>query len=226
MLSVKQKAPVDAKPLTQNELLSYEKEVLGLYFSGHPMARYQNNLKQLHCTPIADILEGRASGRLSVLGIITLFKKRQNKRKEEWAQMMIEDCTGSILVNAFSRAYANMSHKLAPNAILHFSGDIRVDDESARTELNLQDVSNVTDLIAGVAKEFTVRLPADYPKNSLQKLKTYLDMTRGTTTVYLEVPSKENPEKIHRIRTNKRILLHKGLLEYIENTIGNAWSFK
>ena len=226
VLSVKQKAPVDAKPLTQNELLSYEKEVLGLYFSGHPMARYQNNLKQLHCTPIADILEGRASGRLSVLGIITLFKKRQNKRKEEWAQMMIEDCTGSILVNAFSRAYANMSHKLAPNAILHFSGDIRVDDESARTELNLQDVSNVTDLIAGVAKEFTVRLPADYPKNSLQKLKTYLDMTRGTTTVYLEVPSKENPEKIHRIRTNKRILLHKGLLEYIENTIGNAWSFK
>lgn len=226
VLSVKQKAPVDAKPLTQNELLNYEKEVLGLYFSGHPMARYQNNLKQLHCTPIADILEGRASGRLSVLGIITLFKKRQNKRKEEWAQMMIEDCTGSILVNAFSRAYANMSHKLAPNAILHFSGDIRVDDESARTELNLQDVSNVTDLIAGVAKEFTVRLPADYPKNSLQKLKTYLDMTRGTTTVYLEVPSKENPGKIHRIRTNKRILLHKGLLEYIENTIGNAWSFK
>ena len=51
-------------------------------------------------------------------------------------------------------------------------------------------------------------------------------MTKGTTVVYLEVPSKEDPQKIHRIRTNKRVLLHKGLLEYIENTMGNAWSFK
>ncbi|MDD6152465.1 MAG: hypothetical protein PUC11_00745, partial [Elusimicrobia bacterium] len=100
------------------------------------------------------------------------------------------------------------------------------DEDSARIELNLQDVSNVTDLIANIAKEFTIRLPADYSKQNLQKLKSYLDMTRGTTTVLLEVPSKADPKKIHRIRTSKRVLLHKGLLEFIENTIGNAWSFK
>ena len=140
--------------------------------------------------------------------------------------MVIEDCTGSMMVNAFARAYGEMSHKLGPNAILCFSGDIRVDDESARTELNLQEVGTVTDLIANAAREFTIRIPADYPKNALQKLKSYLDMTRGTTTVFLEIASKENPGKIHRIRTNKRILLHKGLLDYIENTMGNAWSFK
>lgn len=226
VLSVKQKPDVKAAPLKQSELLAYEKEVLGLYFSGHPMAKYQPHLKQLHATPIIDILEGRASGRLSVLGIVTLFKKRQNKQKQEWAQMVIEDCTGSILVNAFARAYAGMSFKLAPNAILNFLGDIRVDEDSARIELNLQDVSSVTDLISNVAKEFIIRIPAGYSKNNLQKLRTYLDMTRGTTAVILEIPSKENPEKIHRIRTNKRILLHKGLFEFIEDTMGNAWDFK
>lgn len=227
VLSVKQTAPVEAAPLTQNELLSFEKEVLGLYFSGHPMAKYQGNLPQLHCTPICDILEGKASGRLNVLGIVTLFKKRQNKKtKKDWAQLVIEDCTGSLPVNVFPRTYENMGGKLAPNAIFNFLGDIRVDEDSARIELNLQDVSNVTDLIANIAKEFTIRIPADYSKQNLQKLKSYLDMTRGTTTVFLEVPSKANPEKIHRIRTSKRVLLHKGLLEFIENTIGNAWSFK
>ncbi|MGN0016736.1 MAG: DNA polymerase III subunit alpha [Candidatus Avelusimicrobium sp.] len=227
VLSVKQTIPVEAAPLTQNELLSFEKEVLGLYFSGHPMAKYQGNLPQLHCTPICDILEGKASGRLNVLGIVTLFKKRQNKKtKKDWAQLVIEDCTGSLPVNVFPRTYENMGGKLAPNAIFNFLGDIRVDEDSARIELNLQDVSNVTDLIANIAKEFTIRLPADYSKQNLQKLKSYLDMTRGTTTVLLEVPSKADPEKIHRIRTSKRVLLHKGLLEFIENTIGNAWSFK
>jgi len=226
VLSFKKKATATVRPLTMSELLNYEKEVLGLFFSGHPMEKYQSNLKQLNCTPIIDILEGRAEGKLSVLGIVTLFKKRQNKMKKEWAQMVIEDCTGSIMVNAFPKAYENMSHKLGPNAILNFMGNVRVDDESARIEINLQDVSNITDLIANRAKEFTVSLPADYTKNQLEKLKNYLEMTRGATAVYLEVPSKENPKKMHRIRTSKRIILHKSLLEFVENELGTSWSFK
>ena len=226
VLSFKKKATATVRPLTMSELLNYEKEVLGLFFSGHPMEKYQSNLKQLNCTPIIDILEGRAEGRLSVLGIVTLFKKRQNKMKKEWAQMVIEDCTGSIMVNAFPKAYENMSHKLGPNAILNFMGNVRVDDESARIEINLQDVSNITDLIANRAKEFTVSLPADYTKNQLEKLKNYLEMTRGATAVYLEVPSKEIPKKMHRIRTSKRIILHKSLLEFVENELGTSWSFK
>ncbi len=226
VLSVKKKEPVKVRPLTQRELLFNEKEVLGLFFSGHPMAKYQNNLAHLKCTPISDILEGKASGRLNVLGIVTLFKKRQNKEKKEWCQMVIEDCTGSIAVNCFAKGYADLADKLAPNAILNFTGDIKMDDESARVELNLKDVSDITELIASAAEEFTIRIPVGYPKFGLEKLKHFLDMTKGTTTVFLEIPSKEDPQKIHRIKTNKRILLHKGLLEYIENTMGNAWSFK
>ena len=226
VLSVKKKEPVKARPLTQRELLFNEKEVLGLFFSGHPMAKYQDHLEHLKCTPISDILEGKASGRLNVLGIVTLFKKRQNKEKKEWCQMVIEDCTGSMAVNCFAKVYAELADKLAPNAILNFTGDIKVDDESARVELNLKDVSDITELIASAAEEFTIRIPAGYPKFGLEKLKHFLDMTKGTTTVFFEVPSKEDPQKIHRIKTNKRILLHKGLLEYIENTMGNAWSFK
>ena len=227
VLSVKQNKPIEAAPLTRSDLLGYEKEVLGLFFSGHPLEKYQHNLPQLHATPIIDILEGRASGRLNVLGIITLFKRRQNKKtKKDWAQLVIEDCTGSLAVNVFSHTYENIGALLAPNAILNFLGDVRTDDDSARIELNLQEVSSITDLVASIAKEFTIRLPADYTQEQLKKLKSYLDMTRGVTTVFLEIPSKEDPTKLHRIRTNKRVLLHKGLLEFVENTWGNAWHFE
>ena len=226
VLSVKKKSPVKANPLTQKELLFNEKEVLGLFFSGHPLARYQEHLARLKCTPISDILDGKASGRLNVLGIITLFKKRQNKQKKEWCQMVIEDCTGSMSVNCFASAYEELAGELTPNAILNFIGEVKVDSESARLELNLKNVTDITELIASVANEFTIRIPAGYPQQGLEKLKQFLDMTKGTTTVFLEVASKEDPQKIHRIKTNKRILLHKGLLEYIENTMGNAWTFR
>ena len=119
-----------------------------------------------------------------------------------------------------------MGPQLTPNAILNFHGDIKIDEDSARVELNLQGVSSITDLIGSLAKEFTVRLPANCPKFKLEKLKSYLDMARGTTVVYLELPSKADPTQLHRIRTNKRILLHKPLLDFIENNLDNAWSFK
>ncbi len=226
--SIKKPAlPTAVRPLTQHELLSDEKEVMGIYFSGHPIARYQPYLPQLHCVAISDILEGKVSGRLSVIGIVTRLKKRQNKKKEEWAQFMLEDCTGSILVNAFARSWENVGPKVSPNAILCCSGEVRVDDESARVEINLKDVYSPIDLIADRAKKLTIRLPADYTAENLQKLKILLDAAKGVTKVYLEVPSKADPGKVHHIRTNKSILLHRALLEHIENTLGSdAWRFE
>ncbi len=215
------------RPLTQNELLGYEKEVMGLYFTGHPIARYQKYLPQLNCVAIKDILDGKVSGRLNIVGIVTRLKKRQNKRKEEWAQFVIEDCTGSISINAFARTWAQVSPKVTPNSIWCFSGEVRVDDESARVEMNLQDVSSVTELISNMAKKLTIHLTPNYSASNLQKLKMLLDAAKGATEVYLEVPSKAEPGKLHRIRAGKSIMIHRALLEHLENTLGeDAWSIE
>ena len=214
-------------PLSQKELLNNEKEVLGLFLSGHPMAPYQPFIAKMGYTPIIDILEERASGRLTIAGTITFLKKKQNKKsKKEWAQMVVEDCTGALPVNAFPKAYERLFDKLAPNAILTFNGIVDHDDESARVELSLQDVGNIIDRLSATAKEFTVRLPADYTPEQLQQLSSALNATRGITQVYLEVPSKEDPSRLHRVRTDKQIQVYKGLLDLIENTWGNAWSIK
>ena len=227
VMSIKKSEKKAVAPLSQSELLGYEKEVMGIYFSGHPIAKYQNYLSRLNCVSIQDILEGKVSGNLNVIGIVTRMKKRQNKRKEEWAQFVIEDCTGSILVNAFSRTWSQVGHKVSPNTIAFFSGEVRVDDESARVEISLQDVGSVTELIANMAKKLTIRLTAGYSQANLQKLKAHLEAAKGITKVYLEVPSKADPTKIHRIRTDKSIMIHRGLLDHLENTLGNdAWSFE
>lgn len=227
VMSIKKSEKKTVAPLSQSELLGYEKEVMGIYFSGHPIAKYQNYLSRLNCVSIQDILEGKVSGNLNVIGIVTRMKKRQNKRKEEWAQFVIEDCTGSILVNAFSRTWSQVGHKVSPNTIAFFSGEVRVDDESARVEISLQDVGSVTELIANMAKKLTIRLTAGYSQANLQKLKAHLEAAKGITKVYLEVPSKADPTKIHRIRTDKSIMIHRGLLDHLENTLGNdAWSFE
>ena len=200
---------------------------MGIYFTGHPISRFQEHLSSLGCTSVKDVLDGKVSGRVSLIGIITRLKKRQNRKKEEWAQFVIEDCTGSILINAFAKTWQQINTSVAPNAILCFSGEVKIDDESARLEMNLKHAQPMADVIAQNAEEITIRLSADYPQENLQKLKNLLDTAKGSTTVFLEMPSKENPKKVHRIRTDKSILIHDGLLRHIEKTLGeNAWTFK
>ena len=88
-------------------------------------------------------------------------------------------------------------------------------------------VYSVTGMISALANKLTIRLTSNYSQSHLQKLKAHLDAGVGTTRVYLEVPSKADPTKIHRIRTGKSIQVHRALLDYIENTLGsNAWSFE
>ena len=226
--SFKKKNNGPVPPLTHRELLGFEKEVMGIYFSGHPIAQYQKYLGKLGCVPVSDLLDKKVSNEVNIIGIVTRLKKRQSKRtKEEWAQFVIEDCTGSIMVNAFAKTWKKVSDKVAPNAILCFNGEVRESDDSARVELSLSDVSSVTGMISALANKLTIRLTADYPPSHLQKLKAHLDAAIGTTRVYLEVPSKADPAKIHCIRTGKSIQVHRGLLDYIENTLGSsAWSFE
>ena len=216
--------PITATPFTEQELLFNEKEVLGLFFSGHPIAPYARYMEMLGCSSIKDILEGKATGNLRVLGIVTLFNKKQNKRKQEWVKMVVEDCTGAMTINCFASAYENLAPLLAPNAMLCFSGEVKTDDESARVEMSLQGVDDMVHYIGSAAKQLTIRIPKDYPANALQKLKIYLDAALGETVVFLEVFSKEDPAKRHRVRLSKQIFIHKSLLAYIEETMGpDAW---
>ncbi|MBR2865975.1 MAG: DNA polymerase III subunit alpha [Elusimicrobiaceae bacterium] len=240
----KRKSTAPVLPLPHRELLANEKEVMGIYFSGHPIAQYQKYFPKLGCVAIADLFDKKenppaeelpqnpqdkkAANKVKVIGIVTRLKKRQSKRtKEEWAQFVIEDCSGSIMVNAFSKTWKKVLDRVSPNAILCFQGEVREDDDSARVEISLDDVYSVTGMISALASKLTIRLTSNYSQSHLQKLKAHLDAGVGTTRVYLEVPSKADPTKIHRIRTGKSIQVHRALLDYIENTLGsNAWSFE
>ncbi|WP_424245769.1 DNA polymerase-3 subunit alpha [Elusimicrobium posterum] len=214
------------RPLTQPELLENEKEVLGFYVSGHPLDKYKRHMDKIKSATVQDIFENNLSGAISILGIITRIKKRQNKRKEDWAQFVIEDETGSITANAYSRVYEKISEKIENNAIVFLTGEIKTDEESARTEIMVNDINTIVNVISAYAKKMTVKLPKDYNQQNLKILNSLLGRAKGITEVYFEVPS-EKDEEPFLIRTRHSITMHKPLVEHIENTTGDtSWTFE
>ncbi len=213
----KRKGTKTATPLTESELLEFEKEVLGFYFSGHPLDKYKRHIEKLGTQTIEEITSKNLYGKLNVLALITRVKKRLNKRNEEWAQFVLEDQTGSLSANIFSRAYSQCSDKIINGEAVFVAGDIKQEDVGGpNAALLVNDVKNISALIAGIAKSLTVKIPKNYSEENLKMLSSLLERTLGTTEVFLEVSTADGTAKV---RIQKKIMIHKMLIEHIEKTI-------
>ena len=84
-----------------DQRLAYEKEVLGFYLTGHPLARFREEALRLKATPIADLAQRPAAARLTLLGQITALKEIPTKSGERMAFATLEDMTGSVELTVF-----------------------------------------------------------------------------------------------------------------------------
>ncbi len=211
-------------PLTKAELLNNEKEVLGLYLSGHPLSRFKRHIKKFLQTDISTLQENPTIGTVRVAGIISRIKKRQTKNKDNWAQLAIEDELQSITANAFSKAWEKINGKVEINQAVVVTGDIRGDELSAKPEIMVSNIEPILNVIAKQAAKFTIHIPQDYKREDLNKIKALMQAADGLTMVYVDF--EENGKK-HLLKLPNRIVIHNSLVNFIEETFGqDSWDFE
>ncbi len=106
--------------LPDDEKLLREKEVIGFYVSGHPMAGYSQLADKLGCVNIFDLTEENSftdNSKVCVLGIITSVKKKVTRSNAEMAFVTVEDMSGNIEALLFPKT-------VAANSALLFTGNI------------------------------------------------------------------------------------------------------
>ena len=118
-------------PEDLKERLLEEKEVLGLFVSGHPMSEY-GSPEEMGCTAISDL--NSEMNRAKVIGIIQNLKiigrKADNK---PMAFFDLEDQSGSVHVCCFVEKYAENQLKIAENAIVTITGKLHIDTQDVVT---------------------------------------------------------------------------------------------
>ena len=131
--------PPDVAELPHEELMAMEKETTGLYISGHPMAKYENDAAMLKATRISDIIEKDSVSAFSdnahvrVLGIITSVKKKITKNNDTMAFLTVEDMTGAVEVLVFPKTLAECSSFIFEGRIVLISGRVSVrEDEDTK----------------------------------------------------------------------------------------------
>ena len=155
------------KEYTDQELLSMEKEMLGIYISGHPLEKYREQIeKQANITTLqirdAQELTGmeenninpeKLSSKVQILqdgqfvkyaGIITSVKKKYTKNNKIMAFVTVEDLYGSCEIIVFENCYMNCSNELVDENIVLVEGklSVREDEETKIVARNIKKLSD------------------------------------------------------------------------------------
>jgi len=170
--------------------LALEREMLGLYVSGHPLNGVAHLLANQVDTAIPAILEGDIANdtQVRVGGILAAVNRRVNKNGMPWASAQLEDLTGGIEVMFFPQTYSIFGAEIADDAVVLVAGKVRLQDDRISliaNELVVPDFSN-----AQVNRPLAVSLPTrQCTMDKVTALKQVLVRHPGTSQVHLRLIS-------------------------------------
>ena len=117
-----------AAEFSHAELLAMEKELLGVYLSGHPLEPVQKQLQAATTATVLEIVEAAKEGEVIVGGIVTSVRRRTTKSGKMIAFFTLEDLTGAMEGMVLPEGYENFGAMLAENAIVVIRGRAETDE--------------------------------------------------------------------------------------------------
>ncbi len=176
--------------------LSYEKDALGFYITGHPLAQFSKSLTRLVSCPISRFDEEKAfNTEVSVAGIITSLKSIKTRRDERMASFILEDLSGRIEVVVFPDSYAKYYDRLSEDQLVWVKGKFLGEGESRR--IHLLQIMTLSEALEKQAKRMYLRIFLPGIEESIfEELKTILEKHRGQCPVFFEL---ETPQSFRMV---------------------------
>jgi DNA polymerase-3 subunit alpha len=141
----KQEHPLAPLPdWTMEQKLAGEKEVLGIYVSGHPLDRYKDRIADLatHFTDRLEALEKNTS--VAVCGILTNIVRKTNREGKYWAALKVDDGHGTADAMVFASKYEELLPVLKEDAAVFIRATV-LPEEGAPPKLSIQEMVKLED---------------------------------------------------------------------------------
>lgn len=177
---------VEVEPIILEDKLLFEKNVLGLYLSNHPVSSYQKLFKHFGCMSIDEaIIQKEAKVLLGVY--ISAVKTIRTKKGEVMAFLTVSDEEGDLDVVVFPKGYRNFSIKIQPGAIVMIQGFLEERDGKPQVNVHqLYSLDEVKQLASEITGTLFIKITSNQQtKDVLQKIKKNLLQHQGFTKVML-----------------------------------------
>jgi len=178
------------------EKLAKEKEVVGIYISGHPLDDYRFEMKHFCNVKLSHLknLESLVGKTLTFGGIVTNVQYRTGKNGKDWAMFTLEGYDESHDFRIFDEEYLKFRHFLVNNQFIYFKISVkegwvnRETGKKSEPRITFQDAKLLADVLPTFAKKIAIQLDIhDVQQHLIQKLNDIFHANKGENQVSFEV---------------------------------------
>jgi DNA polymerase-3 subunit alpha len=205
----------------KTQLLAFERDMLGLYVSDHPLQGLEHVLRASSDCTVGELLtdtERPDGSTVRICGLITGVQRRMSKKGDSWASITIEDLEGGIEVMVFPGAYQLAVPVLIPDTIVVVKGRVRRKDDGI--ELNAVEVTLPAMSTGGPDRPLVVSLPvARCTADTIGTFKQVLATHPGMSEVHLRLIG-NGSTKVMRLDDSLRVAQSSSLIADLKELLG------
>ena len=213
----------DIGEYSKEMLLAFEKEVLGVYISGHPLEEYEEMWKKNTTNTTMDFVLDEETGAAAVKdgqtatigGIIADKKIKYTKNDKIMAFLQVEDLLGSVEVIVFPKDYEKHSALLMEDSKVFIKGRVSLEEE--------KDGKLICERITGfdeITRKLWIKFPSREEYEAAEnELFAQLAQSDGKDTVCIYV---ENPKAVKTLPPNRNVKADKELVDKLTARYGEG----
>jgi DNA polymerase III subunit alpha len=206
---------VETAEWPDKDLLTWEKETLGLYLSGHPIDRYDSELAGLSNVRLKDLKPGKRR----VIGLIVSVRMVK-ARRGQMAIVTLDDKTARAEATIFSEVLQNCVDRLSPDRVCVIEGNCQLDEYSGELSIQAERVLGLDEARNQYAENLLLKIDKPFESGETENLKGVLaGAGGGSCPVTIEYLQKNACARV-RLSDQWRINLSDQFLEHVSARYG------
>ena len=197
--------------------LAWEKELLGIYISGHPLEKYRKRISRYAAHSIKDLSEMRDDEKIRIVGIINSLTSKNDRKGKRMGFFTLEDLDSQIEILVFSSLYEKRSSYIEEGKLVLIKG--RLDAASDPPKVIAEEIT-LFSKIKDTAHNLHIDIKQEeLNETKLLRLKELLSSHKGKHALYLHLNLSQDEEVIIRSKTMK-MGFSDSLISEVEDLIG------
>ena len=211
--------PSTTKEWTAMELLSKEKEVVGIYLSGHPLDDYKLEISNFSNGNIS-MLENmnKIKGKkLNFCGVVTSVEHKETKTGKPFGVLHFEDYSSSFTFYLFGQDYITFKAYLTAGWLLFISGKVQKKFYNEELEFKISSIELLSDLIDKEVREVILRIDLqDINNDFVDDLSEIIYNNEGKHSLVVNVVDNLNKYEVNLLSRKNKLNLNKKFIEKIQ----------
>ncbi|HXQ21999.1 MAG TPA: OB-fold nucleic acid binding domain-containing protein, partial [Candidatus Acidoferrales bacterium] len=203
------------------ELLRFEREAIGFFITGHPLDKYEHDLKRFADATTNDLRNRNQQEKVKLGGVVLTLKLKNSKKGDRYATFNLEDRWGAVEVIAWPETYRRCETAIHSDEPVFVTGTLEIGEE--RCQIIADEVSALLEAREKSVKQVHFALRAERVNTDhLRTLRETLSQHRGPCNAFLHLLLDNRTETVIALPSDLKVAPTERMVEDVERVFGNG----